>query len=367
MDDKVIAPGAQGEFVELARTKQGRLFKKHILNYGELKYPGVTGGKVQIDDKFADTLIENFDKGVCDIVQVPKAGPNNEHTEDPDRNIGEVIGIEKDAASGKIYATIDARDEDAANKLGKTLLGASAMMALDYTDTNTQEKVGPTLLHVAVTNRPYITNLDEYGEIIAASADGSSDAVLLAAPTQEVPMDKNELIAALLEHGVDVAALTAKADQADKAVALTRDIESKLGEAGVLTLSNGETATGDSIVGAVADLGTKVVELSNTLDTVVKASAAERAASTVDALITEGKIIPAERDARISLYLSNKEIFDNLVPAEPIVNLSNAGRGEKGSDYIAGSTSADDQKMVQDEIARLTASPAAAPYLRASA
>lgn len=368
MDEKVIAPGAGGEFVYLSRTKQGRLFKKHILNYGDLIYPGVKGGKVHIDSKFADTLITNFSNGVCDIVQVPKAGPNNEHTEDPDRNIGEVIGIEKDDETGKIYSLIDARDEAAADKLGKTLIGASAMMHLNYTDTKTGQKVGPTLLHVAVTNRPYITNLDEFGEVLAASADGSSDAVLLAAPTQEVPMDKEALIKALLdEHGVDVAALTAKAEKADEAVALTADIKEKLGEAGVLKLSNGETTTSDDIVGAVADLGTKVVSLSNTLDEVVKASAKERAAAVVDGLIAEGKIIPAEKDARVALYLSHKEIFDSLVPAEPIVNLSNStNSAERGSDFIVGSASADDKKMIEDEIARLTSSEAAAPYIRQS-
>lgn len=364
MDDKVIAPGAEGEFVFLSRSKQGRLFKKHILNYGDLLYPGVKGGKVHIDDKFADTLIANFTNKVCDIVQVPKAGPNNEHTEDPDRNIGEVIDIQKDSASGKIYSIIDARDEAAADKLGKTLIGASAMMHLDYTDAKTQQKVGPTLLHVAITNRPYVTNLEDFGEVLAASADGSSDAVLLAAPTQEVPMDKNELIAALLEHGVDVAALSAKADQADEAVALTKNIQDSLVSAEVLKLSNGETATGDTIVGAVADLGTKVVELSNTLNDVVKASAKERAASEVDGLINAGKIIPAERDARIALYLSNKEIFDSLVPEQPVVALSNAGSAERGSDYIAGDQTADDKKMIEDEIARLTSTDAASAYIR---
>jgi hypothetical protein len=361
MEDKVIAPGATGEFVELARTRQGRLFRKHILNYGDLSYPDVKGGKVHIDDKFADSLIANFSSGVCPIVQVPVADRLNRHSEDPRDNIGEVVGIEKDSKSGKIYSLIDARDEKAADALGKTMLGASAMMHLNYKDTKTQKTVGPTLLHVAITNRPYVTDLDEFGEVLAASADGSNDAVLLTAPKQEVPMDKEELIKALREeHGIDVAALTAKADQADEVANLTAGLRDK----GVLTLSNGESTSADDIVGAVADLGTKYVSLSNTLTEVVKASATERATARVEGLIKDGKIIPAEREARVELLLSAPELFEKMIPAEPIIALSNSGQGtERGSDFIAGSQSADDNALIEAEIARLTSSAAAAPYV----
>lgn len=94
MTGYVIVPPEKGAgFVELSGSNKGRVFEKHILSYGDLHYPGVKGGKVKVDDAFADTLIANFTNKVCDIVQVPKAGAGNEHTEDPDRNIGEVIGL----------------------------------------------------------------------------------------------------------------------------------------------------------------------------------------------------------------------------------------------------------------------------------
>src|ERR1044072_4503734 len=188
-DELVIVPSDGDGYVELARTKQGRLFRKHILNKGPLLHP-TTGATISIDDKFVSTLTKNFNDGVCDIVQVPLANDKNEHSEDPMRNIGEVIGIE--AKDDKVYAVIDARDAPAADKLGKTLLGASAMLHLDYTNTKTGQKVGPTLLHTCVTNRPYVTGLEDYKEIVAATSDTSQRAVLLTtapAPAEvvEVP------------------------------------------------------------------------------------------------------------------------------------------------------------------------------------
>ncbi len=96
-EDLVIVPsghnGGGDGFVHLARTKQGRLFRKHLLNLGKLRHPA-TGRVINVDKEFYDTMKRNFDAGVCDIVQVPLANGKNEHSEDPERKIGEVVEIE---------------------------------------------------------------------------------------------------------------------------------------------------------------------------------------------------------------------------------------------------------------------------------
>lgn len=163
-EDLVYVPGEDDSFVSLSRSKSGRLFRKHILSKGTLHYPGVRGGKVEITDEFLTKLSENFNNKICPIVQTPIVGDNNAHSEDPLRNIGEVVGLEIE--NGKLYSVIDARDENAAGKLGKTLIGASAMLSLDYTDTRTGKKAGPALLHVAITNRPHLTDLDDFQEVL---------------------------------------------------------------------------------------------------------------------------------------------------------------------------------------------------------
>ncbi len=355
-----IVPGNGTEgYVELARSKQGRIFKKHILNYGDLLYPGVKGGKVTIDDNFADTLIANFTNKVCDIVQVPTAGDNNEHSEDPMKNIGEVIGLSKE--NGKVYAHIDARRADAADALGKTLLGASAMMHMNYTDTRTGKAVGPTLLHVAVTNRPYVTDLEEYkelGEVVAASADGNGGAVLLTA-SQNPPKEKkmstlDELFAELrTDHGIDVPALQEQAGRADQGVALSNKITETLAEKGIVKLSHGGEASSDDVVDAVTNIYTQNVELTNKVNKLTEDSEKSAAVARVDALVAEGRILPKNKDAQVKLLLSNVDLFEELLPEKPLVKLSNAGQ-EQGFETVDD----EHEKTVDDEITRLTASVA---------
>ncbi len=338
-EELVIVPSNGDGYVELARTKQGRLFKKHILNKGTLLHPN-TKAKITIDDTFVETLKTNFAANYCDIVQVPLAGANNEHTEDPDRNIGEVIGIESDA--DKVYALIDVRKPDAADKLGKTLLGASAMLHLDYEDTKTGKKVGPTLLHACVTNRPYVTGLDNYEEIVAATSDRSHGAVLLTpdvidvpAPVKEndqmpsetevtetQPQSLEDLLTLLkTQHNIDVTALQAKAAEGDAATQLSKTLTDALTQAGVIKLSKTDdtTVANDEVVKAVADLAGNNVELSNRVKGLER-GAAEHA---VDALIASGHVMPKQRDGFVELKLTNPTMFDSLVPAEPVVKLNN--------------------------------------------
>jgi hypothetical protein len=350
--------------VELSRRSTGTLFRKHILTKGDLIHPA-TGKRIKIDDAFVSRLKENFDNKICPIVQVPLANDNNAHVEDPDRNVGEVIDVE--VQGDKVYAVIDAR-RNADKFKDRTYIGASAMLSLDYTDTSTGSKVGPTLCHVAVTNRPYITNLEDYEEIVKASADNSDEAVLLTEPAEEEvdsgsteepelkehkTMTKEELIAALkAEHGIDVDALQAEAAkpaETDPAAELSNKLVTALTDAGVVKLSSDNSAENvEQVVGAVVELAKDNVELSNRLETLEKKSAESEAVYEVEARVRDGFIDPAKKDAMVKLYLSNKDLYTDLLPAEPKVELS----AERGT-----STEANENKVELDvdaEIARLS-------------
>jgi hypothetical protein len=363
-DGLVIVPSNGDGFVELARTKQGRLFRKHILNKGNLIHP-TTGKPIKIDDTFVDTLKTNFTKGVCDIVQVPLADKNNAHSEDPERNLGEVIGIED--KDDKVYALIDVRKAKAADEMGKTLLGASAMMHLDYTDTKTGKKVGPTLLHACVTNRPYVTGLDSYEEIVeetvAATSDRSGqEAVVLLTendvvqpdqaepdkaepvpaepePTEEpdMPEEKTtsetapkaptlaELFETLKsEHNIDVPGLQSQVTQAGEAAKLTNALTEALANAGLVKLTkNDDTVSNEDVVGAVAELAQSKVEMTGRLAALER----ERAEEAVQRDIDGGYIKPAKKADMVELKLSNPSLYDAVRPDEPIVKLNNeAGR-----------------------------------------
>lgn len=367
MNDFVIIPGRGEGFVELSRSTKGKLFKKHILSTGTLLYPKVKGGKVEITEEKLNQIKQNFDNKVCDIVQVPLAGDRNEHTEDPSRNIGEVVDLSVE--DGKLYAFIDARKHE--EDLGKTLIGASAMIALSYTDNRTGKNAGPTLLHVAVTNRPYVQELEEYQEIIAASADSSNEVVVLTTPEDEqsdseeqeelpaeptesvedtVPdtvedseeepsetpieektMTKDELIAALKEeHSIDVAGLQRQVVESEAAVKLSNDIISGVVDGGIIELSATEP-TAQDVITAISSIAEENVSLSNELGDLRAAHARSEAESVVDTLIGEGRVLPKQRDAYVELRLSNTEMFDSIVPEESLIKLSNE-RGDEGED-----------------------------------
>lgn len=344
---------SSNEMLHLARQPQGRVFRKQILHYGDLIYPGVKGGRVKVDEEFADKLITNFTNKVADIVQIPKAGPDNEHTEDPDRNIGEVINLVKTPKG--VYADLDVRIPEDAEKIGKTLLGASAMLHLNYEHTKTGEKVGPTLLHTAITNRPYVTELDDFEEIVAASGKGADSTyqmvVLTPAPEtqEESKMTLDELLAELkTDHDIDVPALQAKAAEADKALALSNKIQEELVTTGLLKLSNtDETVDADTLIGAVAEAGEKIVELTNSVKEIREEAASKEATAEVEKLVLSGYILPKNKTAMVQLRKDNKELFDQLVPEKPIVKLSQ----EEGQEP----TDESHQETVESEIARLTA------------
>ena len=353
IDGFAIVPPEKGDgFVELSRSAQGRVFRKQILHYGDLKYPGA--GTVKVDEAFADKLIANFTNKVADIVQVPKAGPNNEHTEDPDRNIGEVIAIRK--GDKGVYVDMDIRTADA-DKIGKTLLGSSAMLHLNYTDTKTGEKVGPTLLHNCITNRPYVTNLDDFQEVLQMSAPGvditnQTEIVVLtsAQDTEEGThmSTLDELFAELKSnHNIDVPALQAKAADADAAVALSNKIQEELVGTGLLKLSAGqETVDADTLIGAVAEAGSQIVELSAKVDGLVEDASKKEATAAVEKLVLTGYILPKDKDAMLELRLSNVELFDKLVPEKPVIKLSQEDGFEPTDDSH--------KATVETEIARLS-------------
>lgn len=356
MNGRAVIPSPRSEFVPLARTPVGKTFKKHLLSYGQFAHPNIPGEKLVVDEPMVDTLISNFRNGVCDIVQVPIVDEQNRHVEDPLRNIGEVVDLTKEEDG--LYATIDVRKQDAAADLGKTLLGISAMMHLNYVDTRSGEKVGPTLLHAAVTNRPYITNLKDFEEVIAASVADTDDEAprVLMAVSQEEHMTKDEMIAALRdEHGIDVEALTMSAsEQTPSGPEISEVVEafaSVLKEAGAVTLSRDpETDISiQDVAEAVIELSQEKVALAEQVAALTTENEARKNAAIeteIDSLVKAGRILPKQRDAMVKLAREDRETFEALVPDNALVSLSEDG--------VTVHEAPENEKL-DEEVARLSA------------
>lgn len=327
MDPNYVAIQAAQDsegFVPLARSQKGRLFKKQILPMnGSFTHPANPTKKIHVDKSFAETLRQNFKAGLCDIVQVPLVNDANQHVEDPTRNVGEVVDVTYDDKG--VYAVLDARKH--AEDIGNTLLGASALMHMNYADTRTGEKKGPTLLHVAITNRPYITNLTDFEEIVAASADtsGETPVVMVPAIETEEKMDLDQMLSALKEeHGIDVLALQdrANAGSQELVTALSNVVTDATGKPA------GDALTIKDVADAVIELAEERVALSGQVAELVAANeeyALKQAETEVDGLIAQGRILPKQRDTMIALSRTDRETFDALLPDDAIVALSETG------------------------------------------
>jgi hypothetical protein len=245
--------------------------------------------------------------------------------------------------------------------LGKTLLGASAFMHMNYVDTRSGEAVGPTLLHVAVTNRPYVVGLEDYAELIAASADGGDRPVVLSrSPTnEETTMELPELKRELLRHGVDLDALQLTGSNPASAPSPAAFAQA-LREAGVslsLSQSGAESEiTGDEVVAAVAEIARDNIALSRTATELgQRLQELERSAvaTEVKRLVADGYIVPAKESAYLELALTNRVLFDTLIPSEPVVKLANEiGHSGAGTPPAADSLS---EAETAATIARYTA------------
>ena len=353
MGDQIIvsAPARSEGYVELGATAKarGRVFRKQILNLGDLHYKGKT---FHLDDAWYAQLERNFNAGVS-MTQVPLADSNNKHDESVMANTGEVIGLER--RGSKVYTLVDIRDKEAAQRIADgRILGASAFLHMDYEDSRTGEKVGPALLHHCLTNRPHVLDLEPYEEVVAATADSEGDDFIVLASPEELVPTKEELLDLLkAEHGIDVAALEAQAGQRNEMSQLTAALTEALRPAGgtvSLTGGDGETVSLSDVVGAVAELAEKNVSLTGTVG-VLQKDAAERE---VDGYIGVGRLLPKSRARAVTLVLSGDRdgLEDFLAPeGQPYVKLG---------DIQGAAPPQGEQRHTEDidaEIMRLTSAP----------
>ena len=327
MADLFILPAGTGTegYVDLgSRGATGAVFRKHVLTLGPLHYGGKT---INLDDAFYGKLSRNFDNKVS-MTQVPIADARNKHTEDPLRNAGEIIGLEREG--NKVFTVIDVRDPDVAQRIrDKRIMGASAMLSMDYEDTRTGRKVGPTLLHHCLTNRPHVLDLEPYEEIVAATADSADmdfDTPIVLASEELVELDKDQLLEQLkTRFGVDVAALELAASAK---VDLTAITEALKGSGVVALAGGGESLSQTDIVGAIVELNGKNTALTED----VKRLTRKDAERTVQGFIDDGRLLAKTKDRAVSELLLNgpDSLEDWLAPADAPFIKMNAQHGVAG-------------------------------------
>ena len=203
-------------------------------------------------------------------------------------------------------------------------------MHMNYQDTKTGEKKGPTLLHVAITNRPYLTNLEDFEEIVAASADtsGESPIAMIPATETEERMDLDQMLSTLKdEHGIDVLALQEQANTGSQE--LVTALSNVLSDAtGKKPDEQRNDLTIKDVADAVIELAEERVALSSQVSELVAKNeelALKEATAEIDGLIKQGRILPKQRDTMIALSRTDRETFEALLPDDAIVALSEQG------------------------------------------
>lgn len=336
------------EFIECASSHvktKGKLFKKMMFRWGEFSHPRNPQVKIKVDQDFYTSLKKNFDSRVVQNVHFPMVNDRNEHSDAVDRNLGEIVDLTSDDKG--IYAYIDVRKNQ--DDIGTTILGASAKIQMNYLDRRTNKNVGPTLIHLASTNLPFLTDLDGYEEVAASDADTYSEAVLLTdtsesqnvntVPTkEETAMTKEELIAELSEnHGIDVQRGQDALLELEGYVALS-DVVSGEGPVTPSVLSD----TIVELTNSVQARDAQIDELNTELQGIKTAAAADK----VDELIGKGRILKSWRDHMIDLSLTDSDKFDAMLIPEGVMEAEFSE---------VGITTAEEPRSEEDKLAEARA------------
>lgn len=168
-------------------------------------------------------------------------------------------------------------------------------------------------------------------------------------------MDLEDLIAILAEeHGIDLPALQRDAAERETVAALSASVRETVAGSDIVKLS-ADASDEDIVAGlkTIIDehvaLSAQVAEAKAEAERVAEEAKQAAAEAEIDALIKEGRILPAKRERQLQLLLSNEEIFRDLLPEESIVKLSGEEQGVEPADEEPAATL---EQTVEAEIAR---------------
>lgn len=150
-------PATESKLVQLSGSKT--LFKKQLIRFGEWIDPIYPDEVMRIDRVFLEQILRNFQANIPGRIPVPLT-----HTNDPEKNTGELVDlmIEGDGTSLEdgLYGILEIRrDETAEDIRNELIFDVSISFSGNYVDTESGAQYGPTLLHVALVNNPYIKKM----------------------------------------------------------------------------------------------------------------------------------------------------------------------------------------------------------------
>lgn len=143
----------------------GSIYRKQLVKFGVWEnpdYPWFSDDpKMTLDEAWAEQIVENFNAGnLGSKVPVPL-----NHTDDVKANTGELVGLEIVAGDG-LYGDLEIRDAQTIEDLDNGLIfDVSISFVWDLVRQDDGKHYGPTLLHVALVNTPYLIGMNAFEKV----------------------------------------------------------------------------------------------------------------------------------------------------------------------------------------------------------
>lgn len=313
-----------GSVVELADG--GRRYRKQLIKFGSFVDPNSPGRKIDLNKSFAERLVENFKSGIKRIPVVE--GHPKTSAELLNATRGDLVGLSVEADG--IYGDLDIKAAHTAAGIDDDLVqDVSISYDPEYVEKATGKNVGPMLRHVGLVNDPYLGAMAPF---LALSDD--VNVIMLSEnkePTMSTLKNVREFPVTVKIDGKDVElqpgaeAEVAEAEEAavnqqiadavkpeptaeEKAAAEKEAADAAAKEAADKAAADAKAAEEAKKNENLSEADKLRVELSE-----AKTELAKRdAASEYDKLLHEGKLVPAQKDAYISLSLAAAGTTVNL-------------------------------------------------------
>lgn len=362
------------DYTSFATDKEGvKYYRKQILRFGTWRHPNKREITFEITPEVVQQVANNFTVGVP--VEAPIVLT---HTDDPKMKVGGVkYFIPTDVGLDAVFSVVD---QGMIKKIDdkETAPGVSCWLDLNYKDKQTDKSVGAVVKHVALVNHPYIEGLGGY-EAVTLSEDkaGAEMFVPMTMSEKETNLSNgdenmttlNELIKVLKEeHKVDLVQLqedlkilndqiekgelVKKADAPVLSEELIKDIKTRLKLGEDVSVEDAVKALSTSMNESIKLSEQEANEKNKTqkeLDEVKLMLTEMKGEKEIDAMIAEGKVLPVEKEALLSAYKTNKEIFDSLMKTRTVSLVELAEQGLK-SDETPLAEKEKDQKLIDEQV-----------------
>ena len=298
--------GAEG--VEVAR------FRKQILKRGTFLHPQDPNKTIVFDDKYFEEIIRAFTEGAVDNVPVI----TDTHEESYVNTVGRALELE--IAPKGLYAVVELADQPLIAKIKPTLSDKKGVVDEVSVAVSSYQKDDGTvyphvLKHISIVPHAFFRGMDSFEQIAAAVVDKlEKDGVIIISNKEVDPMavmTEQEILAALKEKGIDVSSLESLKPKS------TEEIEAAVVSRIMSAVAPDKSANDSSdVIKAInamqESFEAKNKATSDKFDALLLKYEDDKANTAVDALVAEGKVVPADKDHYIKLFKTDETLFASI-------------------------------------------------------